>query len=239
MKLGIQQKNLRDSPRFWVPLSLFVSFSGKWQRRVNKSSAQGLTLLETLVGILVITLVLAASTPPILLATATRIQNKKAEQAMQIAQQELDRVRLMVERGEYINSDLPPPAYDITSPLNIKNVASPNAVCQYPCIPDGPTEAMDRGDFIVQIFRDPGVSDPQVDDREGNDQVIAFRMGVRVYSSAAKDNLLDGLETEVASLQMGNSLEKLGKRPLAALYTDFARGDLTPSLRRYREFLQK
>jgi type II secretory pathway pseudopilin PulG len=210
------------------------------RRAAKKTSEQGLTLLETLVGILVITIVLAASTPPILIAAATRIQNRNAEQAFQIAQQEVDRVRLLMEQGDYADANLPPADSSITDPNNIKNVSAPTTSCNKPCTPTTPTQAIQDGDFLIQTFRETGVREQQVGaDPDGNNQVIAFRMGVRVYSNAAIQNLANGgsLEKEAASLQMTDGLGQQRQKPLAVLYTDFVRGDLTLSLQGYRNFL--
>lgn len=220
-------------------------FLMKKHKKYGKRSEEGLTILESLVGILVITLVLAASMPPILMAAATRVQNKRAEQAIQIAQQEVDRVRLLVEQGDYRNDELPPAISGLTNPNRLKDMFPPTSVCStIPCSPTQPSQAKrsEDGNFIVQIFRDPGVSDPQIRDLStpSQPQILAFRIGVRVYSKAAEQNLLSGrLVTDAAPLRVTDSIAQQTERPLAVLYADFARGDLTPSLRRYREFLQR
>lgn len=89
-------------------------------------SEQGLTLLECLVAMIIITLTVVAITPPIMLATATRVQSRRGEQATQIAQGEIDRVRLMVERSDkllnYTKEDLPADAG-----TTIKNVPAATA----------------------------------------------------------------------------------------------------------------
>jgi type II secretory pathway pseudopilin PulG len=211
-------------------------------KKVNKRSEQGLTLLETLVGILVISIVLAASTPPILFAAATRIQNSRAEQAMQLAQKEIDRVRLIVEREDSKNNDLPPSETSITDPENIKNVGAPTAICTSSCPVN---HARQDGKFLIQVFREPGVKETDIRSPDPTpnteDQVIAFRVGVRVYSHAAINTLTNGgfLETEAASLQMTSGLGQQSNRPLAVLYADFARGDLTLSLEGYKKFLNR
>ena len=201
----------------------------------NNYSEQGLTLIETLMAIVVIAIVITASTPPILLAVATRIQNRRAEQAMQIAQQEVERVRLIVDQGNYLNSRLPP-ASSITDPDNINTVGAPTAPCTPP--PDSygsctSTQAFTEDNFLVQVFRDPGVSQAGVAP-DGSAQVVAFRMGVRVYSPAAE---LGSLGTRPASLQMTNALGEQTRFPLAVIYADLARGDVTGTLDSYRDFV--
>jgi type II secretory pathway pseudopilin PulG len=218
-------------------------FSLRKLKRIRKRSQEGLTILESLVGILVITLVLAASTPPILMAAASRVQNQRTEQAIQLAQQEIDRVRLLIEQGDYLNTELPPPISSLTNPNRLSDMFPPTSICStIPCTPSQPSQAKrsEDGQFIIQTFRDPGVSDPQIQDASNTNtpQILAFRMGVRVYSRVAEPNLLSRqLTTELAPLQITNSLAQQSERPLAVLYADFARGDLAPSLRKYREFL--
>jgi len=221
----------------------------KPSKKINKSSEQGLTLLESLVGILLITLVLAASTPPILLSAETRIQNRRSQQAMQIAQREVDRVRLIMEQENSRNDDLPLEVSTITNPDNINNVDPPSSICttcdpyaSYPYISF--TQVVKDGDFLIQVFREPGIkesnlsstippTDPTPNDAE--DKVMAFRLGVRVYSLAAQQNL-SSLQKEPASLVMTNTFGQQTTRPLAVLYADMARSDLTLSLAAYRKF---
>ena len=61
--------------------------------------SSGFTLIESLVAMIVISITLVAIVPPIFWATGTRVQNRRAEQALAIAQGEIDRVRTQVERG--------------------------------------------------------------------------------------------------------------------------------------------
>ena len=207
----------------WIKLRL---------KRINNNySEQGLTLIETLMAIVVIAIVITASTPPILLAVATRIQNRRAEQAMQIAQQQIERVRLIVDQGNYTNSDLPPAA-SISDPDDINTVGAPTAPCSSSCTATQATEET-KDDFLVQVFRDPGVSQAGVAP-DGGAQVVAFRMGVRVYSPAAE---LGSLGTRPASLQMTSALGEQTRFPLAVIYADLARGDVTGTLDSYRDFV--
>ena len=69
------------------------------QRQGGGASEDGLTLLECLVAIAVIALTGAMIGPPLVMAAATRVQNRRAEQALQLAQGEVDRIRAMVIRG--------------------------------------------------------------------------------------------------------------------------------------------
>jgi type II secretory pathway pseudopilin PulG len=72
-----------------------------------KSSVTGFTLIESLVAIIIVTITVVAISPPIFWATGTRVQNRRAEQALSIAQATIDRVRARVERGGYTALELP------------------------------------------------------------------------------------------------------------------------------------
>ena len=81
----------------------FPSYLKKCQPR----SESGLTLIECLVAISVIAATSATIAPVMVLSVATRVQNQKTEQALQLARGEIDRVRLLVERNSvYTDADL-------------------------------------------------------------------------------------------------------------------------------------
>ncbi len=79
----------------------------------SKSSVAGFTLIESLVAIIIISITVVAISPPIFWATGTRVQNRRAEQALSIAQATIDRVRAKVERGGSTALELP--AIDTTA----------------------------------------------------------------------------------------------------------------------------
>jgi prepilin-type N-terminal cleavage/methylation domain-containing protein len=79
----------------------------------SKSSVDGFTLIESLVAIIIISITVVAISPPIFWATGTRVQNRRAEQALSIAQGAIDRVRAKVERGGSTALELP--AIDTTA----------------------------------------------------------------------------------------------------------------------------
>ncbi|MCY7282913.1 MAG: type II secretion system GspH family protein [Cyanobacteria bacterium CAN_BIN43] len=76
----------------------------------SRRSDQGLTLIEGLVAIVVVSITLVSITPPIFWATGTRVQNRRAEQALQLAQGEIDRVRTLIDQGQTDPAILPPVA---------------------------------------------------------------------------------------------------------------------------------
>ena len=79
----------------------------------SKSSGDGFTLIESLVAIIIVSITVVAISPPIFWATGTRVQNRRAEQALSIAQATIDQVRARVERGGSTALELP--AIDTTA----------------------------------------------------------------------------------------------------------------------------
>ena len=73
----------------------------------SKSPVAGFTLIESLVAIIIVSITVVAISPPIFWATGTRVQNRRAEQALSIAQSTIDQVRAKVERGGSSALELP------------------------------------------------------------------------------------------------------------------------------------
>jgi prepilin-type N-terminal cleavage/methylation domain-containing protein len=216
----------------------------------SKASEQGLTLLECLMAIVVIGLTVTMITPPLVISAATRVQNRRTEQAMQIAQGEVDRIRALVAKDEHTAARLPA----IVPDGNLQAVAAP-AVPANPATPstgspirsprncgtpgtynNGEQMAANQGlridvdgdckaDFFMQTFRTQGTMNNAEVIRPTRDQrPSAFQMGVRVYSILA-DGSSGSLETAPASLNITSSQGKQRTRPLAVLYTPFSRSD--------------
>ncbi|MFB2895259.1 prepilin-type N-terminal cleavage/methylation domain-containing protein [Aerosakkonemataceae cyanobacterium BLCC-F50] len=207
----------------------------------KNTSTRGFSLLECLIGIVIIAIVVTAFTPPIFLTVASRIQNRRAEQALQLAQGEIDKVRRTVERGVYNDTTefLPPqsgapnnnvqqepaPSSEVTIPADSRQQFS-NAASQALAVDVNG----DRNfDFIVQTYRTAGV-------RDTNNRLMAFGMGVRVYAYTARQNF-GNLETRAAALTMTTGLGQQQRRPLAVMYTNVVRSDTGISLQCYQQFL--
>ena len=202
------------------------AYSGK-----SQGSEAGLTLIECIVAILLISITVTMVTPPIFLAVATRIQNQRIEQALQLGQSEIDRIKLMVNRGAYTNDDLPPEMtsaslVEMSAPTALQ--ADRDAVYAATGGSDSPTDAFavdidsdGDADFAVQAFRNEGQANTTGD-------LVAFGMGVRVYSARAFDG---GTPTDTeqltASFVAGDGAQL--NNPLITLYTDVARGDVPDS----------
>jgi prepilin-type N-terminal cleavage/methylation domain-containing protein len=178
-----------------------------------QTTEQGVTLLECLVAISVIAILGAMIGPPLVFTAATRLQNQRAEQAFQIAQAEVDRIRVLVARGDHTPANLPPVVASLDAALAPTTVSttmrSIDAACntyrgqQVPVNqllqidttgkdPDG----VCRADFLMQSYRtNNNPSIPDADDRP-----VDFSVGVRVYSARARASL-GSLTTRPASLR--------------------------------------
>ncbi len=88
-------------------VSAFWFLLGKSLQRRSGTSASGFTLIESLVAIIVISVTVVAISPPIFWAAATRVQNRRAEQALSIAQSSIEEVRAKIERGSVTAPELP------------------------------------------------------------------------------------------------------------------------------------
>lgn len=207
------------------------------------SSNQGVTLVECIVAIAAIALASAMIAPPLFIAAATRLQNQRAEQALQIAQGEVDRIRFLVNRKQHTVAHLPVNSTTgaagfaataaptrITSYVKTDKASCPN---QYTNQQFTPYLALQvdvngdcKGDFIVQEFRTEGRTPVS----EGTDPITqpvaqrkpsSFCFMVRVYAAAASDYLQQGgtLQITPASLQFTNGEGNQKIRPLAVLTT--------------------
>lgn len=110
---------------------------------------QGLTLIEGLLAIVIISITVVSISPPIFWAVATRVQTQRAEQSLKLAQGEIDRVRTLVERNEVSASqfNLLPPYSTGATETDVRNQTSGN----FPAAPN----AKASGDKVVSI-RDCG-----------------------------------------------------------------------------------
>lgn len=199
-------------------------------RLAQPSSEQGLTLIECLVAVIIIGLVVSTITPALVIAVATRVQSQKSSQALQIAQAEIDRTRLRVERGTYDGTVLPPStplalATAVPTPTNAVSLTAsvPTAAVTDARIVDVDTDG--TPDYVVQMFRSAGTPPTSTP--------ITFDMGVRVYAYSAFTNNSGSLLTDPASLSITGGEGQLNRRPLAVLYTTITRGETEGSLCKY------
>ncbi|MDV3352885.1 hypothetical protein QGP82_29695 [Leptothoe sp. LEGE 181152] len=211
---------------------------GNKRKLEQQASDVGLTLIESLVAISVIGITAASIGPVILISAATRIQSQQAEQALQVAQSEIDRVRQIVEQGfvddgpggsrEYNAADLSiastpmaiATAFDAAAPTNVNPDFDPG---NYRIAREIDVDGNGEPDFAVQAYR--------LGARElaNGGRPIAFPMGVRVY---AHDAVADGGASETTPARLGTAagFGERDEKPLAVLYTEIVKSDERQSL---------
>ncbi|MFM2430918.1 MAG: hypothetical protein RLZZ511_2131 [Cyanobacteriota bacterium] len=223
--------------------------------RHPSSQPNGFTLIESLVAIIILTLTVVSVLPPIFWATATRVQNRRVEQAVQLAQGEIDRVRVAFERDARAFNQLPPRANagirPVAGPPNSLvpgKLRSAVAACNQDDGAQAPTVgnviAVDtdpepagqpcRAEYLIQTFRGAGLPD----DTAANPPA-GFVMGVRVYSVVAQPNILNGS----AQIEQGKQGPTTGLgtqqvRPLTVQYSTIVRSNLSDTLNIYRQLCQ-
>ncbi len=222
------------------------------KRTIAKRSDQGLTLIEGLVAMVIISITIVSITPPIFWAVASRVQTERAEQAQKLAQGEIDRVRAIVERGETAN--LPPTLSTLTEVTVRSSTPAPNAagtgmisaVASCPGTTFPPTSVTTftqvdtngncKPDFLLQTFRSQGVDQSGNTFTGANGQILSgFVMGVRVYSFVAAPALTAGQgSTQPAALRGTNGLGNQLNRPLAVLYSTIVSSNSSQNLTLYR-----
>lgn len=229
----------------------------------HRSSTAGFTLIESLVAIVVISITLVAITPPIFWATGTRVQNRRAEQALALAQGEIDRVRAEIERGGTPSVDDLPKSIGATDNLKLHPGPAPGAAwdkvrstadnvvpdterqipagtARYPLtsqyIPVY-TSKDGKPDFLIQVFRNDGICDKSgtLIPCTAADTPRVFSMMVRVYAGIAAQSSSPTLQTEKASLTGSTGTGQSGFRPLAVLSSKVARSVNSKSLEQYRQ----
>ena len=246
--------SLQSAP-FRPPSRRFKSLP-KLLSSVNQptSSQAGVTLLECLIAVAVIGITSALILPPLFVAAASRVQNRRAEQALQIAQGEVDRIQTMVASGYHkvqpinglpaigtisrtVSLDTIAPPAGVASSI-LKSVRTGTGGCNTyrgEVISANQALSVDVDgdctvDFYMQVFRDNDVLTNRAPGPATNPP-SNFRLAVRVYSALALTNF-GSMSTPVlpASLQITSGEGNQRLRPLAVLYSQAVWSDQSVSL---------
>jgi type II secretory pathway pseudopilin PulG len=218
----------------------------------QRPSEQGLSILECLIAVAVLGLTAGLVLPPLVIASATRVQTRRAEQALQLAQGEVDRIRILVERNEHTPARLPAIANggtletvpapgtaftQLKSPSNCNTRTEIQVPANRALLIDVDGDC--QADFMMQTFRTQGSTTQS--EQIGQNRPSEFRLGVRVYSITAgrvdatrayvqPGGNLTGLQTQAANLSLTSSEGNQLRRPLAVLYTRVSWGDRDSTL---------
>lgn len=215
------------------------------RRNRAKSTEEGLTLIESLAAIVIFGLAVVAISPPIALSLAARVRAHRAEQALNLAQGEIDRVRLLVEQGnqgfdpDVFTDLLPPKGEDGDVPTSRVN-CSPHPLaddakkaCEVDIDGNGTIENMD---FIVQTFRTANQCEDANIKKINVKIPVGFKMVVRVYTVASFDSN-PVLSPQQGSLAFSGATTS-GPTPLAVLSSTLVRSDLASSSDAYQKVLK-
>ena len=213
----------------------------------RRFSEAGLTLIECLVAIAVISITTASIGPMMVFSVATRVQNQRAEQALQLAQAEIDKVRLTVEQGGDYGKRLQDLSLYADPAISVAaNVPAPNAfvgstTSTTPSLAVRQARSIDidgdnTPDFAVQLFRTKGIEQSPVTGTISTP--VVFQIGVRVYDfrTARAQVTTPGLERDEAKLTFTSGEGQRGRRPLAVLYSQIGQGDRNGALCEYWRF---
>ena len=203
----------------------------------TKESASGLTLIECLVAIALMGLTTAIIAPVMVFSVATRVQSQRAEQALKVAQSEVEEIRLLTERGGDFSAALDAYPTPLATTGSIVSTAGPTTTAgafgtSFQTAKEINIDDDAEAEFAVQVFRSEGQQPT------GSPVPIAFKLGVRVYDIRAfKNNGGSALLTDAAALSFTNGEGQRGSRPLAVIYADIFQGDGDDSLCEYRQYL--
>lgn len=218
----------------------------------SKKLSQGFTIIDSLVGIVAISVVLVLIAPPLLLVAVTRVQHQRAEQAMQLARAEIDSARILMIKTQNLFVPVPNtnPQQFVNNPLLLPTSNDPISKTAAPQITSAITATVTNGNgvvkiipvsssftpggtdkFVVQVFRDSGSVD-------ASNNVINFRMGVRVYGPEVLTSANIGQTLKPSSAFLGlTSILNLNS-PSAVIYTEISKYDsLGASLNQYRNLI--
>lgn len=206
------------------------------------SPESGLTLIECMVAIAVIAITISATAPMLVFSVATRVQNQKVEQALHLAQAELDKVRLTVEQGgdygdRLIALSLPASTASTATAIPAPTVFLPNSTANVTNVQQArliDSDGDGDNDFAIQLFRTTGIEIAPATAGLASTPV-SFEVGARVYDARAADNVAD-LGTEDGSLAFTSGIGDRATRPLAVLYSQITQGDRDGALCQYWEY---
>lgn len=155
----------------------------------NIPSEGGFTIVESLVAILVASILLAAIAPVLSLSVATRVQSRRVELATQAAKAYIDAVRTQKitappESGTYTPATNPAPTAtgNLTCTANSYCTAPTATTASLYCVDFDSTNSCETNsltDMVVQAFRyNPSNSN-------SNPAITGYTLGLRVYRADA------------------------------------------------------
>lgn len=224
--------------------TLQTTKAGKILASYSKSREGGFTIIESLVAIVVVSILLAAIAPVLILSVATRVQARRVEFATQAAKSYIDGVRTkQIQPPAPPTTDTALKDSNVTANPGSLNCAAnsyctnttgatspgtPPAPTNFYCIDfDGDNTCRNSSttDMVVQVFRN-------------KTSTTGYALGVRVYRAnafksgitfkASKDSTSSNPIKQQQTFTGGTGLSKL-QAPLVEMSTDI--NDTIPSYR--------
>jgi prepilin-type N-terminal cleavage/methylation domain-containing protein len=206
----------------------------KW-RLWQQHQAEGFTLIEVLASVVLVALAMAALAPTLTVIAYRRAMSERVELANRLAQEEVDRIRTLVDIELAAN----PRAFQDPAQLARLPRVGANPLANTPPPTDMDTDGNNYSirvarvqvpgrnpeEYVIQTFRDMG---GECIDRRNNTVIsgvpCSFRMGVRVYHRFSFDpntrRALPGLRAEVVSANQNLANADVWLFPLATSFVE-------------------
>lgn len=224
------------------------------QQNPNKSSQAGFSIIEVLLAIIIVTILMAAIAPAIVLSVATRIQAKRIELGTAAAKSYIDGVRSgaiaapIITNTSANNVDVPSVG-DLGTCTSTDTIVKKAFYCptgptnsDLYCIDNDDTPGCTNNSFQDMIVQAYGLSsDPSTTNEEKAEK--GYQLGIRVYradafaGSGTLKKSDDNAKRSASTFTAGNGDSKA---PLIEMTTEIATpktkyGDLCDRLRRVPE----
>lgn len=182
-------------------------------RKLQRFPTQsGFTIVESLVAIVVVSILMAAVSPVIVLSVATRVQARRVELATQAAKAYIDGIK---------SGTIAPPNTTVartTSQYFLNSPPVPTALADLYCvnldnIPGCSTDSVQ--DLAIQAFRSQFSNDE-------NDIQKGYRLGLRVYRADAFSDRIALIKGSKQATFTGGLGDR--KTPLVEMTTEIATG---------------
>ncbi len=165
-----------------------IAFSAIPHSKLSQSTQSGFTIIESLLAMMIVTILLVGISPLLVLSTASRVQARRIDLATQAARSYVDALRAnaILPPGRD-NADFTAVDLGVPAPPNIPNQVRNPRTCLdknlQPLVP------CNNPAFVIQAFRDPLPNGGTDTDRDGTTQTEAqqqgYCLGLRVYRGDA------------------------------------------------------
>lgn len=153
----------------------------------SQSQDSGFTIIESLMALVVTSILLAAISPVIVLSTATRVQSRRVELATQAARTYIDGVQAKTIEPPGDPTDKATTLDKFAAPTAGSLTCDANKYCTVPATPaknlycidsdgTGACESTSSRDFVIQVFRHNKIT---------TDTQAGYQLGLRVYRADA------------------------------------------------------